>query len=85
MEEQLTFGSQNHDLDNNDNFAPDDSWLAFDTRVDAGAIISNAVIGKVAKFIANPLRNLGDRASARQTSILWMGAFRLLEGCLARL
>lgn len=47
MEEQLTFGSQNHDLDNNDNFAPDDSWLAFDTRVDAGAIISNAVIGKV--------------------------------------
>ena len=47
MEKQLTFGSQNCDLDNNDNFAPDNSWLAFDTRVNGGAIISNAVIGKV--------------------------------------
>jgi len=36
---QLTFDeSKNHDLDNNDNFSPDDQWLVYDTRTDAGGI-----------------------------------------------
>jgi len=28
----------NHDLDNNDNFSPDDQWLVYDTRTEAGGI-----------------------------------------------
>ncbi len=28
----------NHDLDNNDNFSPDDQWLVYDTRTPAGGI-----------------------------------------------
>jgi hypothetical protein len=31
-EVQLTFDPRNHDLDNNDNFSPDDQWLVYDTR-----------------------------------------------------
>ncbi|MHC4474043.1 MAG: DUF3748 domain-containing protein [Planctomycetota bacterium] len=29
---QLTFEPRNHDLDNNDDFSPDDKWLVYDTR-----------------------------------------------------
>jgi len=29
---QLTFEPRNHNLDNNDNFSPDDQWLVYDTR-----------------------------------------------------
>lgn len=36
---QLTKDSSyNHDLDNNDNFSPDDQWLVYDTRTEAGGI-----------------------------------------------
>jgi len=42
---QLTFDSQNHSLDNNDNFSPDDEWLVYDTRSEG--IGENPVIGKV--------------------------------------
>jgi hypothetical protein len=44
---QLTFAPQNHNLDNNDNFSPDDHWLAFDPREDDTAIAGNAVIARV--------------------------------------
>ncbi|MGB5554535.1 MAG: DUF3748 domain-containing protein [Flavobacteriaceae bacterium] len=37
----------NHDLDNNDNFSPDDQWLVYDTRIEEGAISANAKIEKV--------------------------------------
>lgn len=37
----------NHDLDNNDNFSPDDQWLVYDTRTEAGGIGANAKIEKV--------------------------------------
>ena len=46
-ERQLTFASQNHNLDNNDSFSPDDRWLAFDPREDDTAIAGNAVIARV--------------------------------------
>jgi hypothetical protein len=32
QEIQLTFEPRNHDLDNNDDFSPDDKWLVYDTR-----------------------------------------------------
>ncbi|MEO7598981.1 MAG: DUF3748 domain-containing protein [Opitutus sp.] len=47
MEKQLTFAPKHHDLDNNDNFSPDDRWLVFDTRDEQTAISGNAVIGRV--------------------------------------
>ena len=38
-ERQLTHDfSRNHELDNNDNFSPDDRFLVFDTRTVAGGI-----------------------------------------------
>lgn len=37
----------NHDLDNNDNFSPDDQWLVYDTRTEDGAIGANGKIEKV--------------------------------------
>ncbi len=46
-ERQLTFAPQNHTLDNNDNFSPDDRWLAYDLREDDTAIAGNAVIARV--------------------------------------
>ena len=46
-ERQLTFAPRNHHLDNNDNFSPDDRWLAFDPREDDTAIAGNAVIARV--------------------------------------
>lgn len=46
-ERQLTFAPQNHNLDNNDNFSPDNQWLAFDPREDDTAIAGNAVIARV--------------------------------------
>jgi len=39
--------SYNHDLDNNDNFSPDDQWLVYDTRTGAGGIGGCARIEKV--------------------------------------
>ena len=47
QERQITHGSaQNHELDNNDNFSPDDRFLVFDTR--SGPDLSQArVIAKV--------------------------------------
>ncbi len=39
QETQLTRDiSYNHDLDNNDNFSPDDQWLVYDTRTESGGI-----------------------------------------------
>lgn len=47
-ETQLTHDlSYHHDLDNNDNFSPDDQWLVYDTRTDAGGIAASATIEKV--------------------------------------
>ena len=37
----------NHDLDNNDNFSPDDQWLVYDTRTEAGGIGGCSRIEKV--------------------------------------
>jgi hypothetical protein len=47
-EKQLTFDlTYNHDLDNNDNFSPDDQWLVYDTRTEAGGIAISSKIEKV--------------------------------------
>lgn len=47
-ERQLTTDFfQNHDLDNNDNFSPDDQWLVYDTRTEEGGIGANGKIEKV--------------------------------------
>src|SRR5690606_548924 len=47
-EQQLTSDfSYNHDLDNNDNFSPDDQWLVYDTRTGEGGIGANGKIEKV--------------------------------------
>ena len=47
-ERQLTFDfSQNHELDNNDNFSPEDRFLVFDTRTVEGGIGASKWIGKV--------------------------------------
>lgn len=48
VERQITTDfSQNHDLDNNDNFSPDDQWLVYDTRTEEGGIGANGKIEKV--------------------------------------
>ncbi|WP_020531847.1 DUF3748 domain-containing protein [Flexithrix dorotheae] len=39
--------SYNHDLDNNDNFSPDDQWLVYDTRTEEGGIGGCSRIEKV--------------------------------------
>ncbi|MEQ6118132.1 DUF3748 domain-containing protein [Reichenbachiella sp. MALMAid0571] len=39
--------SYNHDLDNNDNFSPDDKWLVYDTRTEEGGIGACGKIEKV--------------------------------------
>lgn len=44
---QLTTGPKNHCLDNNENFSPDDRFLCYDTRPEAGAIINGRTIEKV--------------------------------------
>lgn len=41
VEQQHTFAPKNHDLDNNDNFSPDDQWLCYDTRETDGVGIDN--------------------------------------------
>jgi Protein of unknown function (DUF3748) len=47
-EKQITFDlSYNHDLDNNDNFSPDNQWLVYDTRTDSGGIAISSKIEKV--------------------------------------
>lgn len=46
-EHQITTDSYNHDLDNNDNFSPDDQWLVYDTRTEEGGIGANGKIEKV--------------------------------------
>ncbi|KAA3660090.1 MAG: DUF3748 domain-containing protein [Calditrichaeota bacterium] len=45
-EKQITFDAKNHDLDDNDNFSPDNKWLVYDIRDDAG-IGANPAIEKV--------------------------------------
>ena len=37
----------NHDLDNNDNFSPDNNWLVYDTRTDEGGIAASSKIEKI--------------------------------------
>lgn len=39
--------SYHHDLDNNDNFSPENQWLVYDTRTDDGGIAASARIEKV--------------------------------------
>ena len=38
---------RNYELDNNDNFSPDDRFLVFDMRTDAGGIGASGFVGKV--------------------------------------
>lgn len=45
---QITYDlTYNHDLDNNDNFSPDDQWLVYDTRTESGGIGGCTRIEKV--------------------------------------
>lgn len=47
-EKQITDdATYHHDLDNNDNFSPDNQWLVYDTRTDDGGIAASARIEKV--------------------------------------
>ncbi|WP_435355704.1 DUF3748 domain-containing protein [Emticicia sp. SJ17W-69] len=47
-EKQITHDlTYNHDLDNNDNFSPDNQWLVYDTRTDDEGIAASAKIEKV--------------------------------------
>ncbi len=47
-EQQITKDFEyNHDLDNNDNFSPDNEWLVYDTRTEAGGIAASSRIEKV--------------------------------------
>lgn len=47
-EKQITNDlSYNHDLDNNDNFSPDNQWLVYDTRTEEGGIPASPKIEKV--------------------------------------
>ncbi len=47
-EKQITNdATYHHDLDNNDNFSPDNQWLVYDTRTDEGGIAASARIEKV--------------------------------------
>ncbi|MCE1198585.1 MAG: DUF3748 domain-containing protein, partial [Marinilabiliales bacterium] len=44
---QITQGSYNHDLDNNDNFSPDGKWLVYDTRTGVGGIGGSPSVERV--------------------------------------
>ena len=47
-EKQITNDlSYNHDLDNNDNFSPDNQWLVYDTRTEDGGIAASGKIERV--------------------------------------
>lgn len=47
-ERQITHDiARNHELDNNDNFSPDDRFLVFDTRTDEGGIAASPLVGKI--------------------------------------
>jgi hypothetical protein len=47
-ERQITHDTDfNHELDNNDNFSPDDRFLAFDTRTAEGGIGASRLVAKV--------------------------------------
>lgn len=43
QERQITFTPQNHNLDNNDNFSPDQRFLCYDTRETIGPGINNSL------------------------------------------
>ncbi|MCC5937914.1 MAG: DUF3748 domain-containing protein [Lunatimonas sp.] len=43
----MTHAEQNHELDHNENFSPDDAWIVYDTRPDPAGIQQNAKIEKV--------------------------------------
>ena len=46
-ETQLTFSDQNHELDHNENFSPNDQWIVYDTRPNPAGIGQNTKIEKV--------------------------------------
>ena len=47
-ERQVTHDTAfNHELDNNDNFSPDDRWLVFDTRPATGKLVASRLVAKV--------------------------------------
>jgi hypothetical protein len=47
-ERQITIDADyNHELDNNDNFSPDDRFLVFDTRTPDGGIGASKIVAKV--------------------------------------
>lgn len=47
-EKQITHDlTYSHDLDNNDNFSPDNQWLVYDTRTEDGGIAASNKIEKV--------------------------------------
>ncbi len=47
-ERQITHDTEfHHELDNNDNFSPDDRYLVFDTRTDEGGIGASKQVAKV--------------------------------------
>ncbi|WP_245189631.1 DUF3748 domain-containing protein [Lunatimonas salinarum] len=46
-ERQLTEAPQNHELDHNENFSPDDAWIVYDTRPNPAGIQQNTKIEKV--------------------------------------
>lgn len=47
MQQQVTKGAYNHDLDNNDNFSPDGKWLVYDTRTGIGGIGGSPSVERV--------------------------------------
>ncbi|MHC4624900.1 MAG: hypothetical protein ACYS4W_13465, partial [Planctomycetota bacterium] len=53
-EVQLTFDPRNHDLDNNDNFSPDDQWLVYDTRKNVPA---------------QPMREIGGNSNIEKVNV----------------
>jgi hypothetical protein len=53
-EVQLTFDPRNYDLDNNDNFSPDDQWLVYDTRKNVPA---------------QPMREIGGNSNIEKVNV----------------
>jgi hypothetical protein len=53
-EVQVTFDPRNHDLDNNDNFSPDDQWLVYDTRKNVPA---------------QPMREIGGNSNIEKVNV----------------
>ena len=60
--------SKNFDLDNNDNFSPDDKWLCYDTRTESGGIGGCKSIEMVNIEIANEIISEIARGGKEKTS-----------------